>query len=333
MPVRESTNRNSEKENYSIAVKMETNSANPIIWAVSDGRAGNVAMAMGLAERVASLSGGHIVQKNLTVSGPRAWISARFPWLPSRLQVATYPQPAAVIGAGRRVAPAVAGMRRTGAKTIQILNPQMALHRFDLIIAPEHDGLSATNTFATLGSVHRISSQRLEVARSEWAAKFAHLPRPLIAVLIGGSTKRTPMTGEMATKLANDLRALAGQGAGLLITASRRTPESHAQEIAASVPEADFWDGTGANPYFGMLACADALIVTDDSVNMASEAAATGKPLAVYPLLLEGGKFGKFHSRLIEAGHAEWFNGAIPTTQADPLDETGRAAARVTALL
>ena len=333
MPVRDNADRNSEKENYSIAIKMETNSAKPIIWAVSDGRAGNVAMAMGLAERLAALSDGHIVQINQTVSGPRAWLAARMPWLPSQLQIATYPQPTVVIGAGRRIAPSVAGMRRSGARVIQILNPQMALRHFDLVIAPEHDGLQAPNTLATLGSVHRISPQQLTVAQSEWAARFASLPQPRIAVLIGGSTKRTSMTDAMATKLAKDLRILADQGAGLMITASRRTPEYHAKEIAASVPEADFWDGTGKNPYFGMLACADALIVTDDSVNMASEAAATGKPVAIYPLLREQGKIARFHKQLIEAGHAQWFDGNFPTAHAEPLDETGRAAARVAALL
>jgi len=312
---------------------MEIDSADSRIWAVSDGRAGNVAMAMGLAERVAALTGSRVLQRDLAVNGPRAWLAARLPWLPSRLQMTTYPQPAIVIGAGRRVAPAVAAMRQTGAKTVQILDPQMALRRFDLVVAPEHDGLSAPNTFATLGSVHRISSDLLETARSEWATHFRAQPRPLIAVMIGGSTRRTPMTDAMATRLVSDLRALVDRGAGLAITASRRTPQAHAEQIAAAVPNAAFWDGSGENPYFGMLACADALIVTDDSVNMASEAAATGKPLAIYPLLREGGKIAHFHERLIERGHGQWFDGSVPTVHAEPLDETGRAAQVVAALL
>ena len=312
---------------------METDLANPLIWAVSDGRAGNVAMAMGLAERVAVLTGGRAEQHDLTVSGPRAWLAARLPMLSPRLQSLSDQQPTIVIGAGRRVAPTVAAMRKTGAKAIQILDPQMNLQRFDLIVAPEHDGLSAENAFATLGSVHRVTSDRLDEAKRDWSAKFDALPRPLIAVMIGGSTKRTAMTDAMATALAEDLRALSDHGAGLTITASRRTSEAHARQIRAAVPKAHFWDGTGANPYFGMLACADGMIVTDDSVNMASEAAATGKPLAIYPLLREGGKIAHFHNRLVDAGHAQWFDGTLPSTQAGSLDETGRAAARVAALL
>jgi len=312
---------------------METDLANPLIWAVSDGRAGNVAMAMGLAERVATLTRGHVLQRNLEVSGPRAWLAARLPWLPSRLQMTTYQQPTLVIGAGRRVAPAVAKMRETGAKVVQILDPQMALQRFDLVIAPEHDGLTAPNSVATLGSVHRVTSDKLDAERLEWSGHFDNLPRPLISVMIGGSTRRTPMTDAMASNFARDLRALSDRGAGMAITASRRTSEAHSKLIAEAVPEASFWDGTGDNPYFGMLACSEALIVTDDSVNMASEAAATGKPLAIYPLLRESGKIARFHERLIGGGYAQWFDEAIPSKQTDPLDETTRAAREVAALL
>ena len=103
--------------------------------------------------------------------------------------------------------------------------------------------------------------------------------------------------------------------------------------IAEALPHADFWDGTGENPYFGMLACADALIVTDDSVNMASEAAATGQPVAIYPLLREGGKIALFHERLIETGHAAWFDGTLSHAENGILDETQRAAEEVAALL
>ena len=44
------------------------------------------------------------------------------------------------------------------------------------------------------------------------------------------------------------------------------------------------WDGTGDNPYFAFLALADAIVVTEDSVNMVTEAAGTGKPVYVQEL-------------------------------------------------
>ena len=42
--------------------------------------------------------------------------------------------------------------------------------------------------------------------------------------------------------------------------------------------------GDADNPYLGCLAVADVLVVTGDSESMLAEAAATGKPLYIYPL-------------------------------------------------
>jgi mitochondrial fission protein ELM1 len=39
---------------------------------------------------------------------------------------------------------------------------------------------------------------------------------------------------------------------------------------------------TGPNPYFGILACADLLVVTSDSVSMISEALGTDTPVEVF---------------------------------------------------
>lgn len=311
---------------------METNSATPVIWAVSDGRAGNVAMAMGLAERVADLTKGRAIQRDLQVSGPRAWLAAHLPFFPSRLQMATYPVPTLVIGAGRRVAPAVSALRKTGVKAVQILDPKMAPRCFDMIVAPQHDGLAAPNALTTLGSVGRVTPALLADAREAWTPRFAHLRRPLIAVLVGGDTKRKKVTKADWRRFANDLAALS-ETAGMILTLSRRSGTVGEAILREALPDAMIWDGQGDNPYFGMLACANAIIVTDDSVNMASEAAGSGAPVAIYPLLREGGKIAHFHAALIALNHAVWFEGKIPTATQATLDETQRAAQAVAALI
>src|SRR5690606_31330071 len=89
------------------------------------------------------------------------------------------------------------------------------------------------------------------------------------------------------------------------------------------------WDGEGPNPYFAFLATADHVLVTEDSVNMAAEAGATGKP--VHVLGLGGGspKFAAFHASLSARGVTRLFSGALETWAYAPLDETGRAARAV----
>ncbi len=307
---------------------METNSAKPIIYAVSDGRAGNVALAAGLAGRVAGRIDADVIEYNLRLSGPRAWLAARLPFLARRLPVSALPAPVLIIGAGRRAAPTVAGSGKTGAKRVQILEPQMSHARFDLLCIPSHDGPTGGNVHITLGSLGGITSAKLAEAAAQWTPEFAHLRRPLMAVLLGGDTRRKKVTPGRWAELAADLAALAPR-TGLVITPSRRTgPEAEAI-LRAALPNAMIWDGKGENPYLGMLACADTIMATDDSVNMASEAAATGKPVALYPLLEEGGKLARFHADLVAAGHAQWFDGALPTASNGVLDETDRAARAV----
>ena len=75
-----------------------------------------------------------------------------------------------------------------------------------------------------------------------------------------------------------------------------------------------------------MLAAADAIFVTADSVNMATEAAATGKPIHVLPVDGTGGKLGLFHKTLRERGCARPFRFPIEFWQYPPLLETERVA-------
>ncbi len=138
--------------------------------------------------------------------------------------------------------------------------------------------------------------------------------------------------------LGQQLRALSAQGYGLLITPSRRTGDENMAILKAALAgcPAFIWDGAGDNPYFGMLALADALIVTCDSVNMISEACSTGKPVHVLSLPAQGrrgnserDKFARFHRRLESAGKIRFFKGAIENWSYEPLLEMGRVSALI----
>src|SRR3546814_5078500 len=95
-----------------------------------------------------------------------------------------------------------------------------------------------------------------------------------------------------------------------MITPSRRTGARNEEILRrglAGLP-AEIWDGSGENPYFGILGLADHVIVTGDSVNMVSEAASTGKPVHVVHLPnshLRGSsaKFTRFHEALRSEEH------------------------------
>nr|WP_298215437.1 mitochondrial fission ELM1 family protein [Acidocella sp.] len=244
-------------------------------------------------------------------------------WAVEREVLAT-PLPPVVIGTGGAGARVAAALRRPGVRAVAIQHPRMNPARFDAILAARHDGLTGANVIVTRTALHRATPARLAAEGALWAPRFAHLPRPLAAVLLGGSNGRYHFGPAEAGILARQLAALMREGAGLILTPSRRTaPEAMAALRAALVPlGAWIWDFTGENPYFGMLACADAIIVTADSVSMVSEAVATSAPVLLARLPGRSARIGAFLAGLAAEGRVRDFAGRLELWNTAPLDDT-----------
>ncbi|MGE4480726.1 MAG: mitochondrial fission ELM1 family protein [Acidocella sp.] len=239
-------------------------------------------------------------------------------------QLFASPLPPVVIGAGGAGARVAAALRGPGVKAVAIQHPRMALSRFDAILAGRHDGIEGPNVIVTRTALHRVTQARLAAQKELWAPRFAHLPRPLVAVLLGGSNGRYRFEAGEASILAAQLAGMMRQGAGLMLTPSRRTaPEVVAILRAALEPlGAWIWDFTGDNPYFGMLACADAVIVTADSVSMVSEAVATAVPVFLARLPGKSSRIGAFMDALADDGRVRDFAGVLELWDTAPLDDT-----------
>ena len=139
----------------------------------------------------------------------------------------------------------------------------MPKQRFDLIAAPLHDGYTGKNVINTFGAVHSVTPKRLAEAAQSFAAKIEHLPRPRIAVLLGGDSAAFSFPPDLAASFGASLaEAARDRGGSLLVTPSRRTSPEALRALVApigSVPHF-VWDGTGENPYFAFLATADAIV-------------------------------------------------------------------------
>ncbi len=303
---------------------------------MSDGKAGMEGQCLGLAEAL----GLSAVVKRIQVTRPWRWLPPQL--IPDPLGVLgpkgdrlEPPWPALVIASGRHtVAPSMA-LRRASqglSFTVQVQNPAVDPGNFDLIIAPRHDRLDAPNVVATTGALNRITPARLAAAAARIGPRIAQLPRPLVAVLLGGNSKVHRLTRKIARRLGRQLAELSKrQGVGLLVTPSRRTGAKIMEILRQSLTgrPAHIWDGVGENPYLGYLASADAFVVTEDSINMVSEAATVGKP--VYLVELAGGsaKFRRFHETLRRAGITRLFEGKLETWTYAPLRDTEVAAAEI----
>ncbi|MEM9735691.1 MAG: mitochondrial fission ELM1 family protein, partial [Pseudomonadota bacterium] len=178
----------------------------------------------------------------------------------------------------------------------------------------------------SLGALSRITPTRIAAEGALWAETFAPLPSPRIAVLLGGPSKSANWERRDHDRLIAQLKALESQGMGLIITPSRRTEPALTEAIRTACPRAYIWDMTGENPYPGLLAHADAVVVTEDSVNMASEAASTGLPVHVFRISALALKLKRFHARLEDHGAARVFSGPIRYWDYPPLAEADRIA-------
>ena len=306
------------------------------IWAVSDGRAGIEAQALGLAEAVARRRPAHIAVKRI---GWRFGLG-RLPWPlipPSALtgDPITPPWPDIWIATGRATIPLSTRMLTwSGGKTfvVQTQHPRAPLDRFDLVIPPEHDGLTGPNVVPILGAPNRLSAEKLAVELARFDARIAPLPHPRVAVIIGGRSKTHRLPPGRARASAEAIAcAVRAAGGSVLVSYTRRTPAQARQAmtaILAGLPGI-IWDGTGDNPYFAFLAAADAILVTEDSTNLATDAAATGKPLFVLPMAGRSAKLQRFHAELERRDLARPFVGNLTADPKPPLAETDRAAAEL----
>ncbi|OIQ82743.1 hypothetical protein GALL_354650 [mine drainage metagenome] len=312
-----------------------------ICWVLSNGMIGMDNQSFGLAEAL----GCTVVRKYIAPVAPWSYLPPQLWFAP--LKSALWPGsdrfeppwPDLVIATGRMtVAHSIAIKRASGGRTlnIRIQHPRVALRNFDLVVAPRHDACVGENVIQTLGAIHRVTREGLQQAGEKFAAQFAGLPRPLVAVVVGGSNKCYRMTAETARALGEKLAAMSSAtGAGILLTTSRRTGAEVEQALRASLAgtPAYVWDGSGDNPYLAFLALADFIVVTADSVNMVSEACFTGKP--VYVVELAGGsrKFRRFHDAMREGGYTRPFTGVLEHWDYSPLDDVGTVAREVQKLL
>ncbi len=288
------------------------------IWVLADDRAGNTAQSLGVAEACGARVEIKKVRYTKAVLLPNALRGA------STIGVTREtadeikpPYPDVAIAAGRRAAPLLRfiGKKSGGrTKTVQIMFPGMiGLSDFDLVVLPNHDGCKAVrpNILRVTGAPHRITAERLKSEREKWARVFESLPRPRIALIVGGATKDKPFTADMARDLARCAVALAEKSGGgsFMATTSRRTGTEQEKIIRDALPEPKFFYGWGnkeiENPYFGYLAWADAVVVTGDSVSMCSEACAAGVPVYIYaPAGTVGKKHALLHRELYAGGYA-----------------------------
>ena len=247
--------------------------------------------------------------------------------------------PDIMITCGRRMAGFALAMRRRARadgksmQIVQLQDPRLPPAMFDALVVPRHDRARGANVLVTTGSLNRLTLDSIKSAMmalpSRWLTTTRHTA---VAVMIGGDNRRYRITPEMADGMADRLAGFAaGAKATLMIMASRRTPDGLVERLCANLPTGGAILPLKGEPnvYPGVLGLAQAVIVTSDSVNMASEAAITGKPVLIAPWHCataanssgESGRIRAFHDHMFAGSHTAPMASTIPNGSFERLDE------------
>ncbi|MDP2619272.1 MAG: mitochondrial fission ELM1 family protein [Hyphomicrobiales bacterium] len=298
-------------------------------WLLTDGKIGDEVHCLGIAEAL----GLRYEMRRVAPRLPWVWL---MPWGPIDPRERPErpgspiapPYPDLLIASGRRAVPYLRYVKRAsqGRTFTVFLKGPRSRAAADVIWVPEHDSLRGDNVLVTLTSPHRVSRQTLEAARKAPPPEITALPRPRIAVLLGGNSGAFVYNERTNRRLAAALQSICTTRpeSSFMVTPSRRTPPATlqtAREVLAGHP-AIIWDGTGENPYIDFLAHADFIVAPADSINMVGEAVATGA--SVYIFRPEGGgrKVDRYLAGLRKIGAVRDLDGPLQSFDYEPIDAT-----------
>ncbi|MCC8398629.1 MAG: mitochondrial fission ELM1 family protein [Rickettsia endosymbiont of Labidopullus appendiculatus] len=323
------------------------------IWVLADSRVGNVNQAIALAEKIGLGYQLKPVEYNFWGNLPNFLLVFSPIHVKKQLLQSWEMEglPDLIISAGRRTASLASYLKHKSAgkvKIVQIMHPNLAFEHFDLIILPHHDKVSAEEIYLNGSSILRITGAlnnvqaKIQAGGIELRKNYPNL-KQFISVIIGGNSKNYQFTDKNARELATILSNITknqptiqqDEKYTLFISFSRRTPNSAKQIIKNKVPSsAIIYDPTEEeakpNPYFGMLAQADYIISTADSISMCSEAVSTGKPLYIFcPSNFKSPKHLLFTQNLLELRVAKILDKSVTMLEHYnyiPLNEVARIA-------
>ena len=258
-----------------------TDGAQPSIWIITDGRRGDVVQCEAIAHRLSD-------NVRLIEIAPRQPWKFLMPWGPAdpqELSKFKAPIPDLIIAANRQAYPYAKRLHQQSNGRIRVLfmkQPGRDISSFAHVWVPSHDQLSGDHVISTLTAPHLVSEEKLEACKQNPEPRLAELSGPKLAVILGGNGKHATYDDAAINTFTNKLQQAANFNA-VMVTASRRMPDAFLKAVIAAnpCPESFVWDGMGDNPYFHILAEADAILVSGDSHNMVGEALAAGVPVHV----------------------------------------------------
>lgn len=292
-----------------------------VIWRFRDGKPGHEQQSLGLVKALGELTpvDVHDFDVRQHPVGITDWVLGRFPaGLLKR-------RPDFLIGAGHATHIAVlAAKKAVGGKAIVLMKPSLPAFLFDLIIVPEHDGLTpGAGVIVTRGALN--------------AMRPGEKKPDSVLILLGGESKHVHWKNEAMLQQVSAIVATLKPGQLWRITNSRRTPDTLSTELAQRYGERfQPWSECPPGWLAQRLASTETVWVSEDSASMIYEALSAGCRVGVLELpeakrssrVLAGVR------KMADAGQLAYFSacqGAGEKLPASPLalNEARRAAQKV----
>ena len=255
----------------------------PRIWVLLGHRTGDNNQLLALAEALKLPFETRTLKFNL-LRAFHPWLGASLTSLRrDRRRGLDAPWPDLVIGIGWRSVPVARWIRKqSGGRTriVRLGHPRADAKLFDLIITTPQYPVGEEGNILTLPlGMSRYRSP--PVPTDEERAFLDALPRPHRLLAVGGPAKYWQLTVDRVCSAA--LRLAIANGT-LLAVISPRTPPDITQALG-TIDHGNVRLVSGRSPRFPvLLADADEIFVTGDSVAMLSEAVLTGKPVGIVPI-------------------------------------------------
>ncbi len=267
----------------------EPSSTLPNVWVLQTARTGDSAQARALAEALGWPCELKTLRFNPLFNVPNSWLGPRLVSLSSSGAAGLEaPWPDLVIAVARRTVPVARWIRKqSGGRTrlVHLGRPRLASRHFDLVIStPQYAVPDAENVLQLPVPLH---GPRVVTDLARWEDRYAHLPRPWTAVMIGGQSWPFKLDAACVGLLADQVNALTSATGSVIVCSSPRTPGSFGPELAENLEanvQVEDWKPNDENPYPALLQLADRFVVTGDSASMLAETSARDKPVYIFDL-------------------------------------------------
>ena len=240
-----------------------------------------------------------------------------------------------IISCGRKsVVPSIYLKKNSQKKiiNIHIQDPKVNLKHFDIIVTPEHDGVTGDNVISSKGAIHYLTEQEISSSKDYLVGRLDN-KKNYLGLIIGGPNKYYNYSNQIIERVLLKVKKISELNKLQVIAIpSIRTPKNIITMTSEILGENHLTiNEVDKRAYLSTLAISKYLVVTCDSTSMISEAAITGKPVYVeeLPTKKNDYRFKKFRDLFTKLNIIKKLDKNLEDWTYKKLDETNRIAKEI----